>query len=116
MPGEEHEEDRRKHLLLVEDVSVLLGMDHSADHVLARGPALALEQLVEVVDELPQPRPNLLFHLPAAADALGAEEVFRPPPDSLAVLARDAEHVADYRHWEWVGERLNQVHPPVGRH
>src|SRR3712207_9072252 len=105
MPGEEHEEDRRQDLLLVEDVSVLPGMDHSADHVVARDSALALEQVLEVADKLPQPRPNLLFHLPAATDVLGAEKIFRPPADRLAILARDAEHIADYRDWERSEER-----------
>src|SRR5919199_2634446 len=104
MPSEEHEEDRRQDLLLVENISVLLGIDHSADHVVAQGSALTLEQVLKVIDKLPQSRPNLLFHLPAAADALGAEEVFRPSPNRLAVLARDAEHVADYRNRKRVGE------------
>src|SRR3712207_6871704 len=44
VPGEEHEEDSRKDLILVEDFAVFLRVDEAADHVLGRGLALALEQ------------------------------------------------------------------------
>src|SRR5215218_5114969 len=108
---EEHEKDRREYLVLIERVAVLLGVDEAADHVLCRSPPLALEEVREVVDELPQPRPNLLVD-PTPVDA---EKVLGPPPYRLTVLARDAEHVADNRHREGVGEGLDQVHPPVGR-
>src|SRR5215217_8468284 len=110
VPSEEHEEDRREDLLLVEHVAVLLSVDQTADHVVGWCPAFALEQVLEVVDELPEPRPDLLVH-PAPVDA---EEVFRPSSDRLTVLPRDAEHIADDRDRERVGERLDQIHPPVG--
>ena len=53
MPGKEHEEDRPEDLLLVEDVAVLLDPDQSAERVVGRGPALALEKVLKVVDEFP---------------------------------------------------------------
>jgi len=43
VPSEDHEEDRPEHLLLIEDVAVLLDVYEAADYVVGRRPALMLE-------------------------------------------------------------------------
>src|SRR3712207_8320893 len=50
---------RSEDLLLVEDLAVLLDVHQPADHVVGRDPALALEELLEVVGELADSRPRL---------------------------------------------------------
>ena len=51
----------------------------------------------------------------SAPETVGAQEVLFPSSDRFAIFPRDAEHIADDGDRKWVGERLDQVHPPVGR-
>jgi hypothetical protein len=97
------QEDHRDELVVGQPVAVRGALDHRADHVVGRVLALQLDDPVAVLDHVLR---GVLDHLGRVA---GADQLDRPLLESLAVLERDAEDVADDHDRQRLGVLGDQV-------
>ena len=112
MTGDENQDARRQQLLLGELVAGLLRRDEIGEHVGAgRGPA-AGDQLPEVAGERVTGLGAPLADLRARREQQAVEtarDVETPGLESLVILDRHPEHLADHGDGDRIGEVLDQL-------
>ncbi len=107
MPRDDEEDDHAEELLLGEGVAAVLNLQERADEIVCGLRAPALEQLVQVGDELAHQRAELGERF---GTQRGRHDSVRPAAEAVAIRERDAEQLRDHGDREREGIVVDEVH------
>ena len=112
--GDDHQEEERHDLVVVEPVAVDLGLEQRATSGPRSAASGARSTIVGVVADQRRSRPPCRRAGRRARPPRGAP-AGRPPAQFVAVGLRHAEHLGDHVHRELAGEapRSSRPHPPA---